>query len=57
MSDVADGNVIAWSELKDVSQDASSTDVHNAYVAAGILATVLIILAIVVSNFLIKSLI
>lgn len=52
LSDVADSNVIAWGELKDLtaSQDANTTDVHNAYIAAGILAFALLILAIVVSN-------
>ncbi|KAG5674311.1 hypothetical protein PVAND_004289 [Polypedilum vanderplanki] len=50
LSDVSDtSNVITWGELKDITQDASSTDVHNAYVAAGFLATSLLILAIVVT--------
>lgn len=49
LSDVSDNNVITWGELKDITQDANSTDIHNAYIAAGILATALLILAIVVS--------
>jgi hypothetical protein len=50
LSDVADGNVIAWGELKDIQQeDATSSDIHNAYVAAGILASALLVLAVVVS--------
>jgi hypothetical protein len=55
LSDVSDSsNVITWGELKDNARDsvqeASTTDVHNAYVAAGFLATALLILAIVVST-------
>ena len=50
LSDVADGNVIAWGELKDIQQeDENSSDIHNAYMAAGILAGALLILAVVVS--------
>ncbi|KAL7042705.1 hypothetical protein ACKWTF_001251 [Chironomus riparius] len=49
LSDVSDNNVITWGELKDITQDANSTDIHNAYIAAGILATALLILAIVVT--------
>lgn len=50
LSDVADGNVIAWGELKDIQQEEeNSSDIHNAYMAAGILAGALLILAVVVS--------
>jgi hypothetical protein len=50
LSDVSDNNVIAWGELKDITADEASTaDIHNAYIAIGILITALLILAIVVS--------
>jgi hypothetical protein len=50
LSDVADGNVISLGELKDMQQEeASSSDIHNAYMAGGILAGALLILAVIVS--------
>lgn len=49
LSDISDTNVITFDEQHDSLQDDASLEMHNAYIAAGILASALLALAIVVT--------
>lgn len=50
LSDISDTNVITFDDQHDTSPD-DSMELHNVYVAAGILASALIALAFLVSTF------
>lgn len=49
LSDISDTNVITFDEQHESLQDDASLEMHNAYIAAGILASALLALAIVVT--------